>query len=100
MANVRRRSVNLLFAEKIEVKPNAWSDYVFYPEYELRPLPELEQYIKKNNKLPEIPSANDVQENGIDLGNMQAKLLLKIEELTLYILDLQKQIDELKSEKP
>jgi len=70
-------------------------------------LPELEQYIKQNHHLPEIPSAKEVQENGINLGDMQGKLLLKIEELTLYILqqekkmtDLQNQIDELKTNKP
>jgi len=95
------------YAEMIEVKPNAWSDHVFYPDYELRSLSELEQYIKQHNHLPEIPSAKEVQENGIDLGEMQSKLLLKIEELTLYILqqnekmlDLQNQIDELKTDKP
>jgi len=97
--NGELRTVNLL-TEKIEVKADAmeWYDHVFYPDYELRPLPELEQYIKQNHHLPEIPSAKEVQENGIDLGNMQGKLLLKIEELTLYILDLQKQIDELKKQ--
>ena len=70
-------------------------------------MPELEQYIKQNHHLPEIPSAKEVQENGINLGDMQGKLLLKIEELTLYILqqekkmtDLQNQIDELKTNKP
>jgi len=56
----------------------------------------LKQYIKQNSRLPEIPSAKEVEENGINLGEMQGKLLMKIEELTLYILDLQKQIDELK----
>ena len=98
------RTKNVL-TEKIEVKANAWSDHVFYPDYELRPLPELEQYIKQNNRLPEIPSTREVQENGIDLGDMQAKLLLKIEELTLYILqqnrqlrELQNQINELKKQ--
>ena len=92
-----------MFTEKVEVKPNAWSDHVFYPDYELRSLPELEQYIKQNGTLPEIPSEKEVKENGIDLGDMQSKLLLKIEELTLYILqqekkmaDMQNQINELK----
>jgi len=59
----------------------------------------LKQYIKQNSRLPEIPSAKEVEENGINLGEMQGKLLLKIEELTLYILDLQKQINELKQTK-
>lgn len=56
--------------------------------------------MKHNHHLPEIPSAKEVMENGLDLGDMQGKLLMKIEELTLYILDLQKQIDELKTGKP
>ena len=92
-----------IFTEKIEVTlsamNNTWYDHVFYPDYQLRSLSELEQYIKQNNRLPEIPSAQEVMENGLDLGDMQGKLLLKVEELTLYILDLQKQIDELKQTK-
>jgi len=93
-------STKKIFAEKIEISMNCvgnhWYDHVFYPDYKLRPLSELEQFVKENHHLPEIPSAKEVKENGIDLGDMQGKLLLKIEELTLYILDLQKQIDELK----
>jgi hypothetical protein len=91
-----------IFAEKIEVTMNAmegnWYDHVFYSDYNLRPLSELEQFIKENQHLPEIPSAKEVTENGLDIGDMQGRLLLKIEELTLYILDLQKQIDELKKQ--
>jgi len=89
-----------IFAEKMEIHTNAlnlyWYDHVFEPDYNLRSLSELEQFVKENHHLPEIPSAKEVKENGIELGEMQGKLLLKIEELTLYILDLQKQIDELK----
>ena len=94
-----------LLTEKVEVKANAWADHVFSTNYNLRPLSDLEQYIKQNYRLPEIPSAQEVEENGIDLGDMQSKLLLKIEELTLYILqqekkmaDLQNQINELKNQ--
>jgi len=94
-------SAKKIFTEKIEVTMSAleyyWYDHVFYPEYKLRPLGELEQFVKQNHHLPEIPSAAEVEANGLDLGDMQGKLLLKIEELTLYILDLQKQIDELKN---
>ena len=72
---------------------------MFEEEYKLLPLVEVEQYIKQNSRLPNIPSAKEVEENGVNLGEMQSKLLLKIEELTLYILDLQKQIDELKQTK-
>jgi len=88
-----------IFAEKIEVTlstmNNYWYDHVFYPDYNLRPLSDLEQYIKQNNRLPEIPSAKEVQENGLDLGDMQGKLLLKIEELTLYTIEQQKLIEAL-----
>ena len=89
-----------LCAKKVVVTdPACWPDFVFAKDYNLRPLSELEQFIKENHHLPEIPTEAEVQENGIDLGSMQSKLLLKIEELTLYILDLQKQIDELKQSK-
>jgi len=74
---------------------NYWYDHVFYPDYNLRPLDELEQFIKENNHLPEIPSAKEVKENGLDLGDMQGKLLLKIEELTLYTIEQQKLIEAL-----
>jgi len=97
-------STKKIFTEKIEIRNDAlgcyWYDHVFKPDYKLRSLKDLEKFIKTNNHLPEIPSAKEVQENGLDLGDMQGKLLLKIEELTLYILDLQKQIDELKNSKP
>jgi len=97
-------STKKIFTEKVEITMNAlnnyWYDHVFYSDYQLRPLKELEKFIRQNHHLPEIPSAQEVMENGLDLGEMQGKLLLKIEELTLYILDLQKQIDELKNKKP
>lgn len=66
---------------------------------------EVERFVKQNHHLPEIPSAKELLENGLDLGEMQGKLLLKIEELTLYILqqekkmaDMQMQINELKKQ--
>jgi hypothetical protein len=77
-----------------------WPDYVFGKEYKLTPLNELEQFIAENQHLPNVPSAAEVKENGVELGEMNALLLQKVEELTLYILDLQKQIDELKNERP
>jgi len=88
---------NLLCAKEIKVQLNStWPDYVFYKDYNLLPLSEVEQFINENHHLPNIPSAAEVEENGINIGEMNAKLLLKVEELTLYILDLQKQINELK----
>jgi len=74
-----------------------WSDFVFDDDYHLMSLKHLEQFINDNRHLPEIPSAKEVEANGISLGTMDAKLLQKIEELTLYIIELQKQIDALQS---
>jgi len=77
-----------IYAEEIKVNLSAMSsypDFVFEEDYKLLSLSEVEQYIQQNKRLPEIPSAKEAEENGIDLGGMQVKLLLKIEELTLYI---------------
>lgn len=76
---------------------NNWSDFVFDEEYELKNLTEVEDYIKANKHLPEIPSAEEVCKEGLDLAKMDAKLLQKIEELTLYIIQQQKEIEELKA---
>ena len=76
----------------------SWPDYVFDPGYSLRNLEELEHYIKSNKHLPGIPKAS-VVENGLSLGEMQKLQMEKIEELTLYILQLKKEIDALRAEK-
>jgi hypothetical protein len=70
----------------------AWPDYVFSPTYSLRSLEETEAFIKENNHLPEIPSAKEVEENGLELGEMNKLLLKKIEELTLYQIEMMKLI--------
>ncbi|MCC7245884.1 MAG: hypothetical protein IT269_09405 [Saprospiraceae bacterium] len=76
-----------------------WADYVFAPDYHLRPLEEVEAFVQQNNHLPGIPSAQElVQEGGIDLGAMQAKQMEKIEELTLYLIDMKKEINAIKAE--
>ena len=85
----------VLKAKEVQVTLAGWPDYVFAKDYQLRPLSELEQFIKENHHLPEIPTEAEVQENGIDLGSMQSKLLLKIEELTLYTIEQQKLIEAL-----
>ena len=85
-------------AKKVKVTPTGWPDYVFRPTYILRPLPELEQFIKDQQHLPEIPAAAEVEKNGIDLGDNQALLLKKIEELTLYVIDLNKQVQQQQEE--
>ncbi len=81
-------------ARKVKVTASGWADFVFAPEYKLPSLPELEHYIKANRHLPEIPSAKEVAQDGLDLGEMNKKLLQKVEELTLYIIDQHKQMEE------
>lgn len=81
---------------KVKVKAyGSWPDYVFQPDYDLPTLTEVENYISINHHLKDIPSQQEVQENGIDLGEMDKKLLQKIEELMLYTIAQQKQIDAL-----
>lgn len=74
-----------------------WADFVFDDNYKLNTLEEVETFVNENNHLPGIPSACEVQEHGIDVAQMDAKLLQKIEELTLYAIQQQKQMDEQKS---
>lgn len=87
-----------IIGEEVRVQlKSAWPDYVFADDYNLKPLEEVEQFIKKNKHLPNIPSAAEVEKNGQMLGEMQSKMLEKIEELTLYIIDLKKEIEALKN---
>jgi hypothetical protein len=73
-----------------------WPDYVFAPEYKLMPLKELEMFIKKNNHLPNVASAGEIKKEGIKLAETNVVLLQKIEELTLYLVKQNKEINELK----
>lgn len=85
---------------KVSIKryENWWSDYVFDPDYTLMPLGDLRRYIDIHRHLPDIPSETEVTEEGIELGIMQSLLLKKIEELTLYTLQLQEQVESLQKE--
>ena len=82
---------------KVELQGN-WPDFVFEEKFQLMDLEKVREYIKENGHLPNIPSAEKIKENGIDLGDMDARLLQKIEELTLYILAQQNQIELLKND--
>lgn len=84
-------------ADKLVVNTTG-ADYVFDSAYNLMPLIEVESFIKSNHHLPEIASASYMQANGIDIGNNQTKLLQKIEELTLYLIEQNKTITELKEQ--
>ncbi len=86
-----------LYAKEIRCRTNVWSDFVFKSDYKLKSLDEVESFINENNHLPDVPNESTVMEEGIDVGEMNAILLQKIEELTLYIIDQQKQINELSS---
>lgn len=94
----------LLFVEKgiltekikVAIKCSAnWADYVFEPNYKLKSINELESYIKENKHLPNIPSAKEMVHEGLDVATMDAKLLEKIEELSLYIIEQNKRIEKL-----
>ena len=90
-----------ILAEKIKSAVcciGAWSDYAFQKDYELMPLSELEKYIEDNKHLPGVPTAEEVVENGIEMAEMDATLLLKIEELTLYTLAQQKELEQLRKD--
>jgi hypothetical protein len=82
---------------EVEVLLAAWPDYVFESGYNLRPLSEVENFINVNKHLPDVPSAATVTANGANLGEMNATLLQKVEELTLYMIQLQKDNDALKA---
>lgn len=81
-------------AKEIKVEASNWPDYVFTKDYKLPSLNETELHIKEKGHLPGIPSAEEVKANGIDLGEMNAKLLKKIEELTLLMIQLNKKVEE------
>lgn len=79
-------------------KLTPWADYVFSKDYQLPSLESIAAYIKANSHLPGIPSAAEVEKNGVDLGLNQARLLEKIEQLTLYVIDLKKENEEIKAQ--
>jgi len=85
-------------AKKVIVSQTGWPDYVFDSSYSLRSLSEVESFIAKNKHLPDMPSAKEVDEKGISVGDNQALLVKKIEELTLYLLDIHKENLGLKKE--
>ncbi|WP_160292110.1 hypothetical protein [Pedobacter lusitanus] len=83
-------------AREIKVEATNWPDYVFENDYTPMSLANIEAYVKVNKHLPEIPSAKEIAENGQNIGDMNTKLLKKIEELTLHLIDLKKENEELK----
>ena len=93
-------------SKEIKVESTNWPDYVFEPSYQLPDLEATERFIKQHKHLPEIPAAKEVESNGINLGELNAALIKKIEELTLYMIDVKKlvkqqqiEIEKLKADK-
>lgn len=88
-----------IHAEEVIVDLNVpLADYVFARDYELMPLHQVEQYVQENSRLPEMPSAAEVKQKGMGMGEMQNKMLQKIEELTLYVIQQDKRIKALEEE--
>ncbi len=85
---------NIIQANEIEVKIDVWQDAVFDPDYKLMNLRDLESYIHTNRHLPDVPGETEVLEGGIRVGEMNALLLKKIEELTLYVIALEKRLEK------
>ena len=79
---------------KVDLLGAVAPDYVFEPTYDLKPLAEIETYIKENKHLPEVPSAKEMEKNGVQLGEMNMLLLKKVEELTLYSIEQNKKLSE------
>lgn len=87
-----------LYAQAIRVNTSFWPDYVFAANYNLMPLSQVEKHIKLEQHLPGLPSAKEVEANGVDMGEMQKKLLEKIEELTLHVIELNKRVSQQEKE--
>lgn len=84
--------------KEVVVTNTGWSDYVFRPNYRLQPLSEVKSYIQANHHLPDIPSESEVKEKGVSLGDMQSKLLAKIEELTLHMIQAEERNSRLEQQ--
>ena len=85
-------------AREVKVTVDMGSDFVFNDDYKLKSLNEVEKFIKENHHLPNVASAKEMETNGIELGKMDMKLLEKIEELTLYMIDLKKEVEKVNKE--
>lgn len=88
-----------VICEEVRVElSEEWGDFVFNPDYKLLSLKKLEERIKKLGHLPGMPSADEVKKDGIEVGEINRLLTIKIEELTLYLIEQNKQIEKLQAE--
>ena len=93
-----RLSVEGIIRARRVLVNNTWADYVFETNYQLMPLVDLETYITTKKHLPNVPTAQDVEKNGVDLGEINKILVEKVEELTLYIISMNKRMVQLEAE--
>lgn len=77
---------------------SCWADYVFSKDYKLMPLEQVEKFVTDNHHLPNSPTANEIENNGIDVGEITLNQQEKIEELFLYVIDLHKELQQVKDE--
>ena len=90
--------VGTIRAHSVQVATTKTADFVFEENYALMPLSEVEKFVTTNKHLPEVAPATEMLENGINMGDMQIKLLQKVEELTLYVIQQQKKMDQQQKE--
>ncbi|QLE02056.1 hypothetical protein HX109_11000 [Galbibacter sp. BG1] len=87
-----------IHAKELRLDIQGWPDYVFESGYELQPIEEVKKHIEEKGHLPDVPSAKKIEEDGLNLGDMDKVLMRKIEELTLYVIQLKEQNDLLNQE--
>ena len=85
-------------AKQLKLRQDNWPDYVFDSSYRLPALSDVEHYIRQEHHIPGIASAADVRKDGADVGDMQAVMMKKIEELTLYVIEQQKELEQERGE--
>lgn len=85
-------------SKEVKVEATGWPDYVFEDDYKITSLESLEKFIKINKHLPEVPSAKEISDNGLELGEMNKTLMKKVEELTLYLIEQNKALLDQKAQ--
>ncbi len=87
-----------IHSKAVNIDLNGWNDYVFKKDYQLRPLSAVKAYIDQNQHLPEIPSQQEMIKNGLDVSEMNKLLMKKVEELTLYMIEMKEEIKDLQKQ--
>lgn len=96
--NFRVKNSGVVYSREINVQLTNYPDYVFKNDYKLMSLDKLENYIKTNKHLPNVPSAKQIETDGANLGELNKIQMEKIEELTLYIIELKKELEAIKKQ--